>query len=141
MALAWNAGWVNSPRGFKSRILRTRSGVRPVDRNGLVAPGPTSNEEVDGPHRCGGLARVVLYRRRCPLLLLHVAALARTARRNLPHPGPGAAHRHGRADRPRRAAGGVHTAADPPTRVRHTAAGLDDADIVDRPARIGRCAD
>src|ERR1700687_614479 len=26
MALAWNAGWVNSPRGFKSRILRTRSG-------------------------------------------------------------------------------------------------------------------
>jgi hypothetical protein len=22
MALAWNAGWVNSPRGFKSRILR-----------------------------------------------------------------------------------------------------------------------
>src|SRR5437588_7777432 len=29
MALAWNAGWVNSPRGFKSRILRTRSGMRP----------------------------------------------------------------------------------------------------------------
>src|SRR5579875_2765754 len=29
MALAWNAGWVNSPRGFKSRILRTRSKVRP----------------------------------------------------------------------------------------------------------------
>jgi hypothetical protein len=25
MALAWNAGWVNSPRGFKSRILRSRS--------------------------------------------------------------------------------------------------------------------
>src|ERR1700730_11981421 len=25
MALAWNAGWVNSPRGFKSRILRHRS--------------------------------------------------------------------------------------------------------------------
>src|ERR1700752_1282616 len=25
MALAWNAGWVNSPRGFKSRILRNRS--------------------------------------------------------------------------------------------------------------------
>src|ERR1700755_3146326 len=30
MALAWNAGWVNSPRGFKSRILRTRSEGRPV---------------------------------------------------------------------------------------------------------------
>src|SRR2546430_13707650 len=29
MALAWNAGWVNSPRGFKSRILRSRSGMRP----------------------------------------------------------------------------------------------------------------
>src|ERR1700749_824915 len=26
MALAWNAGWVNSPRGFKSRILRTQFG-------------------------------------------------------------------------------------------------------------------
>src|SRR5271163_1906191 len=25
MALAWNAGWVNSPRGFKSRILRRRT--------------------------------------------------------------------------------------------------------------------
>jgi hypothetical protein len=25
MALAWNAGWVNSPRGFKSRILRNRT--------------------------------------------------------------------------------------------------------------------
>ena len=40
MALAWNAGWVNSPRGFKSRILRTRSGVRPVVDK-LVAPRPT----------------------------------------------------------------------------------------------------
>src|SRR6516165_9747799 len=29
MALAWNAGWVNSPRGFKSRILRHRSATRP----------------------------------------------------------------------------------------------------------------
>src|SRR5690348_1047905 len=29
MALAWNAGWVNSPRGFKSRILRAQSGLRP----------------------------------------------------------------------------------------------------------------
>src|ERR1700694_1272563 len=40
MALAWNAGWVNSPRGFKSRILRTRSEGwdQPADR--LVAPRP-----------------------------------------------------------------------------------------------------
>src|ERR1700737_2646019 len=28
MALAWNAGWVNSPRGFKSRILRRYPGQR-----------------------------------------------------------------------------------------------------------------
>jgi hypothetical protein len=32
MALAWNAGWVNSPRGFKSRILRRRDGDEPVAR-------------------------------------------------------------------------------------------------------------
>lgn len=31
MALAWNAGWVNSPRGFKSRILRQV--VRSADGN------------------------------------------------------------------------------------------------------------
>jgi hypothetical protein len=30
MALAWNAGWVNSPRGFKSRILRCCDGGEPV---------------------------------------------------------------------------------------------------------------
>src|ERR1700732_4908674 len=30
MALAWNAGWVNSPRGFKSRILRRRMWGAPV---------------------------------------------------------------------------------------------------------------
>src|SRR6202022_2837610 len=34
MALAWNAGWVNSPRGFKSRILRRRMWGAPV----AVAP-------------------------------------------------------------------------------------------------------
>jgi hypothetical protein len=27
MALAWNAGWVNSPQGFKSPILRHLSEV------------------------------------------------------------------------------------------------------------------
>lgn len=31
MALAWNAGWVNSPRGFKSRILRRRDVGRTGD--------------------------------------------------------------------------------------------------------------
>jgi hypothetical protein len=33
MALAWNAGWVNSPRGFKSRILRKR--VRGADMHDI----------------------------------------------------------------------------------------------------------
>src|SRR5215213_8851729 len=99
MALAWNAGWVNSPRGFKSRILRTRSGVRPAD-DSLVAPRPITNEEGHGPHRCGGLAGVVLYRRRCRILLLRLAALARAARRYLPHTRHGAAHRRRRPDRP-----------------------------------------
>jgi hypothetical protein len=33
MALAWNAGWVNSPRGFKSRILR--SSVRRADMHDI----------------------------------------------------------------------------------------------------------
>ena len=33
MALAWNAGWVNSPRGFKSRILRAQfQGVTRLER-------------------------------------------------------------------------------------------------------------
>src|SRR6187549_853149 len=40
MALAWNAGWVNSPRGFKSRILRTRSEVRPVGNSSWSLLGP-----------------------------------------------------------------------------------------------------
>ena len=30
MALAWKAGWVNSPRGFESRILRVQVGARRV---------------------------------------------------------------------------------------------------------------
>jgi hypothetical protein len=41
MALAWNAGWVNSPQGFKSPILRTRSGCGELD-DSLVAAGPIS---------------------------------------------------------------------------------------------------
>ena len=38
MALAWKAGWVNSPRGFESRILRhvTMPG-RSLDRPGIAA--------------------------------------------------------------------------------------------------------
>src|SRR5689334_3084309 len=43
MALAWNAGWVNSPQGFKSPILRTRSGVRPAGPTATVAPRPITN--------------------------------------------------------------------------------------------------
>src|SRR6218665_1469994 len=40
MALAWNAGWVNSPRGFKSRILR-RWGRR-CRRHTDAAPRPAT---------------------------------------------------------------------------------------------------
>src|SRR5882757_1220950 len=98
MALAWNAGWVNSPQGFKSPILRTRSGCVQL-ADSLVATRPTSNEEGYGPHRCGGLARVVFYRRRCPLLLLRLAALARAARRHLSHTGHGVADSQRRPDR------------------------------------------
>ena len=80
------------------------------------------------PHRRGDLARVVLYRRRCLVLLLRAAALAGAARRYLHDAGHGAAHRHRRTDRPRRAAGGVHAAAHPQAGVRHPAAGADVAD-------------
>src|SRR3984957_5644340 len=47
MALAWNAGWVNSPRGFKSRILRAQSGVWPgLNDRGLVAPDTSSRRRM-----------------------------------------------------------------------------------------------
>src|ERR1700727_1197634 len=38
MALAWNVGWVNSPRGFKSRILRSRSKARPATTSCVSSP-------------------------------------------------------------------------------------------------------
>src|SRR6478736_5077750 len=41
MALAWNAGWVNSPQGFKSPILRTRTGVRLHSEKPGRTPGHT----------------------------------------------------------------------------------------------------
>ncbi len=40
MALAWNAGWVNSPRGFNTRILRTRVRGRPVAVMSWPLPDP-----------------------------------------------------------------------------------------------------
>jgi hypothetical protein len=47
MALAWNAGWVNSPRGFKSRILRAQSGVWPgLNDRVLVAPDTSSRRRM-----------------------------------------------------------------------------------------------
>src|SRR5271156_2037523 len=47
MALAWNAGWVNSPRGFKSRLLRAQSGVWPGPNDrGLVAPDTSSRRRM-----------------------------------------------------------------------------------------------
>ena len=59
----------------------------------------------------------------------------------LPHAWHRAAHRHRRPDRPCRAACGVHAAAHPPAGVRHTCAGAETAYVVDRAARVGRCAD
>src|SRR5215212_3790236 len=35
MALAWKAGWVNSPRGFESRILRDERSIRMEARSRL----------------------------------------------------------------------------------------------------------
>ena len=58
-----------------------------------------------------------------------------------PHAWHGAAHRHGRSDRPGGAAGGVHAAADPQARAGHPAAGAEPADVVDRAARAGGRAD
>src|ERR1700755_1679763 len=113
MALAWNAGWVNSPRGFKSRILRTRSEGRPVGSHELVAPWPRKSEEEYEPQSCGVLARVVFDRRRRLVLLFRPAALARADRRHRPRAGHGHADRRRRADRPGRVAGGVHAAAHP----------------------------
>lgn len=53
MALAWNAGWVNSPRGFKSRILRQV--VRSADGN---ADGNVDGNNVgwSASHRLGSPA-------------------------------------------------------------------------------------
>ena len=68
MALAWNAGWVNSPQGFKSPILRTRSGVRPAGTDGSVAPsGPSDSRRSMGRsvaviwHASFSIAAGVLY--------------------------------------------------------------------------------
>ncbi len=109
--------------------------VRPVGSDELVAPRPRKSEEEYEPQSCGGLARVVLDRRRRPVLLLRPAALARADGQHHPHAGHGAAHRHRRADRPGGAAGGVHAAAHPQARARHPAAGAEPADVVDRAAR------
>src|SRR6476619_2174332 len=129
MALAWNAGWVNSPQGFKSPILRTQSGVRPTGRQHGRTSGNTI-EEGYGPRRCGDLAWVVLSRRRRPLFLLRAPPHARVTRRHLAHAGYDAADRHRRADRARGAARRVHVAAHSSARVRHPEARGDAADLV-----------
>ena len=94
-----------------------------------------SAEEGYGPHRRGVMARVVLDRRRCVVLLLRPAALAGVDRRYLHDTGHGTAHRHRRPRRPGCAAGGVHAAAHPQAGARHTAVGADVTDRVDRAAR------
>src|SRR6201991_306260 len=66
MALAWNAGWVNSPQGFKSPILRTRSGCGQLN-DSLVATGPISTRRAMGRpaavvwHASFSIAAGVLY--------------------------------------------------------------------------------
>src|SRR4051794_26292981 len=40
MALAWKAGWVNSPQGFESPILRHRNGAGPQGPAPFRVPGP-----------------------------------------------------------------------------------------------------
>src|ERR1700752_3245909 len=104
MALAWNAGWVNSPRGFKSRILRTWAGWAQPSAMWLVASADHELKEGYGPQSCGGVARVVLGRRGRLVLLLRPATLAGVARPNVHHSRHGAADCHGRYRRPGRAA-------------------------------------
>ena len=101
----------------------------------------TTIEEAYGPHRCGDLARVVLPRRRCPLLLLRAAPNSGTDGSDVAHAGHGDAHRHRRPDRSGRAAGGVHAAAHPQARVRHPCAGAEAAHPLDRPSCTGRRTD
>lgn len=55
MALAWNAGWVNSPRGFKSRILRAAAGVgrfgrKPVQAGLITVPAALCTIEAISAH-------------------------------------------------------------------------------------------
>ena len=121
MALAWNAGWVNSPQGFKSPILRTRTGVR-LGHHSLVAPRATNTQG----GACGAGSRSCGTRRschcRCPVLPVRPAALVGADGRHGAHPGHRHAHRHRCPDRPGRAAGGVHPVAHPQAGVPHAPA-------------------
>ena len=152
MALAWNAGWVNSPRGFKSRILRHRScsvAARPSTRFGLESVwrplgwrGLTTSmrrgmgRKVAIPwHVLFSIGAGVLYfyfvLPRWPELMGDTYAYG----------GDDAADRDGRADRPGRAARGVHPAAHPQAGARDPAAGAVHQGLVDRGPRAGRRAD
>ena len=58
MAHAWNACWVNSPRGFKSPILRHRSPVLDSKTGDFLYPlvlflqNPTVARAAEAPHTC-----------------------------------------------------------------------------------------
>src|SRR5690625_6648769 len=76
MALAWNAGWVNSPRGFKSRILRSGPRAARQRERGLAALGLNRNipvEEGYGTRLGGGQPRGGLAGRRRAVRRLRAA--------------------------------------------------------------------
>src|SRR5574337_1644249 len=145
MALAWNAGWVNSPRGFKSRILRTRSEARPDQNRARLAPRAALNSPAirrwRGTYRRHDLARAVRGHRRRLVLPFRAAPLVGADRLHPAHAWDGAADRGGGTDRPVGAAGGVHPVTDPQAAVPYPAAGADAAGRLDRGPRAGRGVD
>lgn len=61
MALAWNAGWVNSPRGFKSRILRHRSAPRTRTKRFGVESVPQAGSNQPSMRRLMGRKVAILW--------------------------------------------------------------------------------
>ena len=133
MALAWNAGWVNSPRGFKSRILR-RSGATGTAHGCPVAPESPSDKHGrwSESHRRHGLARVSCDIRRLVVLPVRAASVVGAHRLHLACTGHGDADHRGARGRAGGAAGGRHTQTRPATGIRHAAVGADAAQRGDR---------
>ena len=126
MALAWNAGWVNSPQGFKSPILRTGPRCDQADEPGRAR----LRERPTDSRRSMRRWIAVLWHASFfviaggSLLLLRPAPLVRAHRRWLRTASAWRCASWRRADRPGRAARRVHAAAHPQARVRHPTAGV-----------------